>query len=457
MITLVGMNHRSAPLDLRERARIPEDELPAALAKLKEAAGVEEAVIVATCNRVELIARSARPGAANEIRAFLAAARGLELSEVERHVYDYEGLDAARHVFGVACGLDSMVLGEPQILGQVKRAYEIAREAGATGPVLDRLLQHVFAAAKRVRTSTGISRHAVSVAYAAATLARGIFDDLRGRSALLLGAGKMTELAARHLAGQGVSDLTITNRTYARAAVLADGLGGSAIPWDEFPAALARVDIVLTGTAAATPVVSRAQVRDVLRARRGKPLFIVDIAVPRDVEPEVRSLDGVYLYDIDDLQGVVDAGLDERRKAADEARRLLDLEVVAFDRWRQSVELGPTIAALRDRLHGVGREEIERFARRLSGMSPEHKAAVEELMRSAMQKVLHGPIVALKAAADSGEAAPRVRMYREIFGLAEPHANARGTGEASEPGAADPPGDAPSRGPHRVIQGGRDT
>jgi glutamyl-tRNA reductase len=451
MITLVGMNHRSAPLELRERACFPEDGLPETLARFKDRVGAPEALIIATCNRVELVARSADPaGTGRKIREFLAAERGFDAETLERHVYVYDGLEAARHVFAVACGLDSMVLGEPQILGQVKKAYAIAREAGATGPVLDRLLQHVLAAAKRVRTTTGISRHAVSVAYAAANLARGIFDDLHGRSALLLGAGKMTELAARHLVAQGVTDLAITNRTYARAAQLASTLGGVAIPWDEFPRALGRVDIVLTGTAAPQPVLSREQVKSALRARRGRPLFIVDIAVPRDVEPEVHDLDGVYLYDVDDLQGIVDAGLDERRRAAEEALGMLDAEVTAFDRWRQSVDLGPTIAAMRDRLHGLGRDEISRFSRRLSSLSPEQHAAVEELTRSIIQKVLHAPIVALKSSADRGEAAVRARLYREIFGLEErPHGEDRAAGEPEAP--ADGP-----LGPRRVIQGGKD-
>jgi len=441
MLTLVGMNHNSAPLPLRERACFAEEDLPAVLSRLLAATGASEAMILATCNRVEILARAPEGVTpAEAIKAFLARERGIEPPTLDSHLYVREGLHAARHLFAVACGLDSMILGEPQILGQVKRAYAIARENGATGPVLDRLLQHGIAAAKRVRTTTGISRHAVSIAYAAATLARTIFDDLSGRSALLIGAGKMTQLAARHLVSQGVSDLKVTNRTYSRAVPLAESLGGAAIAWDAFAAELSRVDIVLTGTAAAHPVVTKALVRDAVRARRGRPLFIVDIAVPRDVEPAVGELDGVYLYDVDDLQGVVVAAMDERRRAAEEAWRMLDVEVVAFDRWRQTVDLGPTIAALSERLHHMGEDELERFARRLASLTPEQRAIVRDLARSLIQKVLHTPIVALKSAAARGEASARAALYREIFGLDEPRPDAEGAGS----------------GPTHAISGGKD-
>jgi glutamyl-tRNA reductase len=442
MITLLGMNHRSAPLDLRERACFPEEQIPETLVRLLERAGAVEAVILATCNRVEILARSRGGNSiARELRAFLAAERGIDPSVVEQHAYVHEGLHAARHVFGVACGLDSMILGEPQILGQVKKAYATARAAGTTGAVLDRLMQHALAAAKRVRTTTGISRHAVSVAYAAANLARTIFESLEGRSVLLLGAGKMTELAARHLATQGVSDFTVTNRTYSRAQDLASALSGRAIAWDGFVRELTRVDIVLTGTAATQPVLSKADLRDAVRARRGRPLFVVDIAVPRDVEPSAGELDGVYLYDVDDLQEVVDAGLGERQRAAVAAARMLDTEVIAFDHWRQSVELAPTITAMSERLHRMGHVEIERFGRKLATLSPEQRAVVADLARSIIQKVLHTPIMSLKSAAERGEAASRMALYREIFGLDRDAA---------------PDDDAEASGPTHAIQGGKE-
>ena len=439
MITLVGMNHASAPLDLRERACFAEGEIEGALSRLRAIEGIAEAMILATCNRVEILARGDDPArVAVKVRAFLAAERGIDEALLERHAYVHAGPAAARHVFGVVCGLDSMILGEPQIQGQVKRAYETARRCQATGPVLDRLVQHALSAAKRTRSSTGISRHAVSVAYAAAKLARSLFDDLTGRKALLLGAGKMTELAARHLVGQGVPSLTIANRTYARASTLAASLSGTAISWDDVPQALERVDIVLTGTAAAVPVLTRETVRRALAARRGRPLLIVDIAVPRDVEPETNTLEGVYLYDVDDLQDIVDEGLGERRRAAEEARRLLEIEVVAFDRWRQVADLAPTISALYERLHGMERDEIARFSRRLASFGEAERATVEELLRALVQKILHRPTLTLKAAADRGEAARFAALYREIFGLDADASREEGSG------------------PQRLIRGGKD-
>jgi glutamyl-tRNA reductase len=449
MLTLLGMNHRSASLDLREQACFREEDVPAALARLRASTPAREALLLATCNRVEILTRSEDgPAMAAALVAFLTRERGLDAATIDRHAYVHEGLSAVRHVFSVACGLDSMVLGEPQILGQLKRAYAVAQASGATGPVLDRLLQQALAAAKRVRTATGISRHAVSIAYAAAHLARTIFDDLEGRAALILGAGKMTELAARHLVAHGVTDLTVTNRTYARAETLAAALGGTAVPWDDFPVELSRVDIVLTGTAAATPVLTKTQVRQALRARRGRPLFIVDVAVPRDVEPGVHDLPGVYLYDIDDLQGAVDAGLSERRRAADEARRMLEVEVVGFDRWRQSVELAPTIAALYEHLHHIGHEEIARYSRRLASLAPDQRAIVLDLTRSVIQKVLHTPITSLKSAAERGEAGARAALYREIFGLIDaPEESSQTQGALSE---------ETGPGPTHAISGGKD-
>ncbi len=419
MLTLLGLNHRSAPVDLRERLAFQEEELPDLLRRLVREPGVTEAMILSTCNRVELLART-DPSleGARVAREFLARERGVRGEEIERHSYTLQGLDSVRHVFHVASGLDSMVLGEPQILGQVKDAYALARDAGTSGPVLDHLMQRCLATAKRVRTETGISRNAVSVSFAAVTLARKIFGELDGRSALLLGAGKMTELAARHLVGNGVGHVTVTNRTFSRAVALAQEIGGEAVPWDDRLAQFEHVDIVITGTAALEPVVLKAHIQKAMRARHGRPLFLVDIAVPRDVEPAVNDVDNVYLYDIDDLQGVVDTNLEERRRAADQARRMIDDEVGAFARWRQTQEVVPAIAALQEHLHRVGRDEIERFRRKLSTFNEDQHQTVEELTRAVIQKILHPAIRSLKASAERGEAAGRTSLYREIFGFA---------------------------------------
>ncbi len=436
MLVLVGLNHRSAPLEVREQLGFSEAELPAALERLVQGGPVEEGVIVSTCNRVEIVARAKdRHAAAAAVKDFLAREHGVSLDEVDKFTYELGEAEAVRHLFRVVSGLDSMVLGEPQILGQVKRAYEVAREAGATGAVLDHLLQQGLSAAKRVRTDTGISRHAVSIAFAAVELAKKIFGDLGGRSALLLGAGKMTELAARHLVANGVSRVVVANRTYSRAAALAEKFSGEAVNWDAGFSFLERVDIVVTGTAAPEPIITKAIAQKAVRARRSRPLFLIDIAVPRDVAPEVNDLDNVYLYDIDDLQGVVDQNLDERRRQAEVAAGMIEGEVDSFCRWRQSLDLGPTIAALRERLHGIGKSEIERFRRRLGALTPEQQQVVEELTRSVIQKVLHHPIRHLKGCASNGQGSDVAGLYRRIFDVSDAAAPSDG-GSAAPPTVA---------------------
>ncbi len=451
MLLLVGVNHVSAPLPFRERLAFPDPDLPAALERLVETRAPREGMILSTCNRVEVVAEAAE-GACDfdDLRRFLARERGVSMDEVQRYTYGYRGRDAVRHVFQVASGLDSMILGEPQILGQIRRTYRAAHAAGTTGPILDHLLQQTLAVAKRVRTETGISRHAVSIAFAAVELAKKIFERLEGRVALLLGAGKMSELAARHLAASGVH-LVVASRTYDRAARLAARLSGNVVNWDEALLNLSRVDIVVSGTAAPEIVLGVARVREGLRGRRGAPLFLIDMAVPRDIDPAVNDLDGVYLYDIDDLQGVVDNNLEERNRAAETARRMIEEEIDAFEGWCNSLEITPTIVALRRTLLDVGSRELERHRKKLLGLTPEQHRAVEELTRSLVHKLLHRPIVHLKASAESGNAGPCTVLYREIFGIptdapeaAEPD---RGTGPAAD-GEERP-------GPRRVLPGGR--
>jgi glutamyl-tRNA reductase len=420
LLFLLGMNHRSAPLPVREKAGFSEHEIGQLLPRLAGGEPFREAMILSTCNRVELLARADDAAGASALKEFLAAQKGFSVSELEKYGYVYQGLEAVRHLFQVASGLDSMVLGEPQILGQVKRAYALAREAGATGSVLEHLMQQCLAAAKKVRTETGISRHAVSVSFAAVTLARQIFGELTGRTVLLLGAGKMTELAARHLVANGADRIVVANRTYTRAMELAAEFGGEAVNWDDAFDAMRRADIVVTGTAAAQPVVTRADVQGVLHGRRGRPLFLIDIAVPRDVEPSVNSLDGVYLYDIDDLQQVVDANLEERKRAAELALRRIEDEVAAFSRWLQSLEVTPTIVSLRQSFQDVGDREIERHRKRLGTLTDEQQRAVEELTRAVVNKLLHSPMRHLKEAASAGNATTVARAYRQIFALPDP-------------------------------------
>ena len=375
--------------------------------------------------------------------------------ELDRHSYHFEEREAIEHLFRVAAGLDSMILGEPQILGQVKQAYQTAHEAGATGTVLERLMQQCLHSAKRIRHETGISRNAVSVAYAAVSLARQIFGKLDGRRALLIGSGKMTHLVAKHLVSHGVSDVSVTSRTFNRAQQLAQRCDGRAVHWEDALARLDEADIVVSCTASATTILSRDQVAQASRKRRGEPLFIIDIAVPRDVDPRVNELDNVYLYDIDGLESVVDSSLKERRRAAEEAAHRIDREVEGFDRWRQSLEIKPTIVSLRETLLGVARTEVERFRRRLGPLSAEQHRVVEEMARSLVQKILHRPVVHLRQAVERGDVDATTALCRKLFGLDDmvPGEDTRG-GRSNDtrpvPDANEP------RGPQRVLDGGKD-
>ncbi len=450
MLVLVGVNHRSAPVALREKLAFPEGALGESLGRLVVREAIGEALILSTCNRVEVIVQSGNPvRALAEVRDFLGAESGITREQVDLYGYDFEGLDVVRHVLQVACGLDSLVLGESQILGQLRRAYAAASEAGSTGPLLRRMFQQVLSAAKRIRHETGISRHAFSIGYAAVALARKIFGDLEGRSVLLLGAGKMAELAARHLTSQGVADLTVSSRTYAHALALAERIGAVAVPWDEAFLCLRKVDVVVTGTAASEPIVRKRDVQDAMRVRRNRPLFMIDVAVPRDVEESVNDLESVYVYDIDALQGVVAAHVEERQLAAERAHRRIETEVEIFGRAWHSREVVPTIVALRRRLHDVGRSELLRLRRKLGSLDPDQEEAVRELAYAIIQKVLHPPIRHLKRASGNGAAEDLRRLYREIFDL--PRTDTQGADEAAggEPGVRAPSSGLTEDGPPR--------
>jgi glutamyl-tRNA reductase len=420
MLVLVGLNHRSAPVAIRERLAFAEDKLPAALRGLRDEEGIDEVVILSTCNRVEIMVRSPEgiDGSAI-VREFLAREREIPAGDLDGHLYQYINDHAVRHLYRVACGLDSMILGEPQILGQLKRAYAMARAAGTTGPILDHLFQRGFATAKQVRTETGISRYAVSIAFAAVELARKIFGDLKGRSVLVVGSGKMAELATTHLVANGIEQVTVTSRTFDHAENFAMKFGGEAVRWEKLGEKLAEVDVVVSGTAAPGVVLDEAEVARALRKRRGRSLFIIDIAVPRDVEPSVNKLNHVYLYDIDDLQGVVEHNINERKRAAASAHRMVEKHGEAFQRWNRGLRMTPTIVALRETIMNVRRQEHDRHRRKLADLTPEQAEAVEALTHGIVQKVLHSPIRYLKTLGDRGDAAEYAAIYREIFGLPE--------------------------------------
>lgn len=440
---LVGVNHRSAPLDVRERLAFPEGALPEAVQRLCRRPEVREAMLLSTCNRTEVLTLIEGPAHGPEpIREFLSTERRFEAADLDRILYVKEGREAVRHLFRLGVGLDSMVLGEPQILGQVKDAFGIASAAGCVGNRLSALLQRSFAVAKKVRTATAIGRNPVSVSFAAVELAQQIFGDLSGCSTLILGAGKTAELTARHLHGQGVRRIYVANRTYSRAERLAGEFGGEAVPFERFLEYLEQVEILVSSTSAPEPVLRFEDAQKVIRRRRNRSLFLIDLAVPRDIEASVNQIDNIYLYDLDDLQHVADEGLAERQRAAAEAERLIEEEVAAFESWSRTQEVGPTIVALREKLFGLRNSEVERFRGRLQGLPPEARQAVEDLTEALLNKVLHGPIQHLKRSAAADGGAERIAAVRQIFGLDEEGAGGPGRSAPAPEPRADREGEA---------------
>jgi glutamyl-tRNA reductase len=415
---VAGLNHRSAPLALREQLAVEEDKLRELLLDLQADDILREVVVLSTCNRVEVYGVAEAPGAARAL-AFrhLCRQRGVELAVVEPLLYTHLDAAAVQHAFRVAASLDSMMLGEPQILGQVKDAFALAQACQTVGPRLHPLFSQAFSVAKRVRTETDIARHAVSVSFAAVELAKKIFDGLSGRSVLLVGAGKMSELAARHLVEQGAFPIYLANRTWARAQDLARALAGTPVPWEELATALAAVDIVVTSTGAPEPVVSTALVSRVMHGRRGRPLFFIDIAVPRDVEPGVDALEDVYRYDIDDLKQVVDANLRERAREALRAEALIEREVGKFLARQGDAEVIPTIVSLRGRLEEIRLGEVRRTLARLPDASPETRAAIDALSAAIVNKILHVPITKLRESSRAGAGRSWLDLVHELFGL----------------------------------------
>ncbi len=460
-ILLYGMNHVSAPVDVRERVAFPAAELTGAVGRLARFEPVAEGLILSTCNRTELLVHARADRAGESLRTFLAAERRLEPDLLERHCYLHRDDKAVRHVFRVAASLDSMVLGEAQILGQVKEAYAAAQQAGALGTVLDSLMQRSFSVAKKVRSETGIARYPVSIAHAAAGLARRIFGDLRDTSILILGAGKMARLAAQHLTRSGVRSLVVVNRTYQPAVELSQELGGRAAPFDRLFDEMAQADIVLASTAAPRTLVSRDDAQRISRARRGRPLFFLDIAVPRDIDPRVNEVDNVYIYDIDDLQSVARRNLQERRHEAERAEAIVARETQTYLNWLKMQELGPLIVELRRHLHQLGRHEMERFRSRIGPLDDRQARMLEEMTGSLINKILHRPIQIMKRAASRTGEDGRIDLVRRIFGLAEMDGRSgdgarpeSGGGVAREPGGEE--GSPIARGAERGEAGSTD-
>jgi glutamyl-tRNA reductase len=426
---VLGLSHHSSPVELRERLAVPADALPAAVKRLTEVAGLDEALMVSTCNRVEIYGL-ADEGAAKRARTFLEETTGP--GSLGAHVYERHGADAVRHAFRVASSLDSMVVGEPQILGQVKDAYAAATDAGVLGSLLDRCFTRAFAVAKRVRSETGIAAGAVSVSSIACDLALQIFGDLKGRRVLLVGAGKMGESAAKHLAKQGAK-LFVLNRSHQRAQELAAACGGEPRSLSELSSELVLCDVAIASTSSDRFVITHELMKEVVRARKYRPLFLIDIAVPRNVDPRVGEMEGTFVYDVDDLSKVAQQNIALRKREADAAEKIVDGEVRAFEEWRRQQDLKPMIVGLREHVRSVLAAELERTLPKIKAATPEDRAALERMIDAATSKLVHAPLSALKAAGERGD--PSVlEALRTLF----PDAHARASGPQRPADGASP-------------------
>ncbi len=411
-----GINHKTAPVAIREQAAFAPEALPAALHDIATHAGVDEATILSTCNRTEVYCRVDH-GDSRKVVKWLYDYHRLPANDLEPHLYLYPDRDAVKHAFRVAAGLDSLVLGEPQILGQMKSAFTTAHKIGATGKILNRLFQQTFSVAKQVRTDTAIGASAVSVAYAAVSLAKKIFQNLAEKKVLLIGAGETVELVARHLREQGVRHILVANRTVERAQLLASACQGEAISLAELPERLPEADIVMSSTASQLPILGKGAVESALRARRHRPMFMVDLAVPRDIEPEVGTLDDVYLYTVDDLHQVIEENMQTRVEAAKEAEKIIDIQVVDFMRWVRSLDSVPAIRQLRENAAAVCQAELRRAERRLArGEDPQK--VMTQLARAIANKFTHAPSDALKQASHEGDA-QLLEAARKLFNLGD--------------------------------------
>jgi glutamyl-tRNA reductase len=414
---IIGVNHNSAPVEVRERLAIPESRLPDTCRDLNAYPGIEEGMVISTCNRVEIVTHTTN-GAAN-LRGFMHDYFQLDPRELDPHLYEFRGKDAVRHLFRVASSLDSMVVGEAQILGQVKEAYATARAIGAVRGQLDQLFSRAFAVAKRVRSETAVGSSSVSIASVAVELAKKIFGTLEGKTVFIVGAGKMSELAARHLMAHGCASIFVSNRTYERAIGLAQKFDGQAIKFDDLYDSCDRADIVITSTGSPNAIFRREHGEQFLSRRKNRPMFFIDIAVPRDVSPEMAKLDGIFTYDIDDLQQAVTSHVADRRKEAESAEAIIISEVERFEARLQTLDVVPTIVSLQDHLETIRQAEIDRVRGRLGPLTPEQEIAVEALTRGIINKVMHTPITTLKTAAKESEATTIVDVVRRLFNLRE--------------------------------------
>lgn len=417
---VIGLNHETAPLEIRERLAFQEGKIGDALCQSSSLASLKENMILSTCNRVEICAAALETDRAGvDLKDFLSRYHGIPLKDFEKNLYLFSGEEAVRHVFRVASSLDSMVKGEPQILGQIKDAYSTAAQSKACGLFLNKLFHRAFFVAKRVRTETRIGNSAVSVSFAAVELAKKIFGALERKTVLLIGAGEMCELAARHLVSGGAEKVLVTNRTYERAVALAEEFKGEPIPFDDVSQGLRRADIVISSTGSPTYILGHDQVAKVLRDRKQKPIFFIDIAVPRDIEPTVNDIENAYLYNMDDLQQVVNQNIQDREIEARKAEAIVEEEVTKFVHWYRTLDVTPTIVALRKKFDEIRKKELEKTLSLHPNLSDKEKKSLEALTSAIINKILHEPLSLLKKNTENGGAELYLDTLQTLFGLSE--------------------------------------
>ena len=416
-IVLLGINHRTAPVELRECIAFSGDESITALQTLQRQPDISEVLLFSTCNRVELLfVTDDKTHTISATKRFIADFNKIPLEQFDDALYIHEGNEAVRHVFRVASSLDSMMVGEPQILGQIKEAYRIAAEMKSSGVILNRLLHRTFFVAKRIRTETGIGDRAVSISYAAVELGRKIFGNLAGKSVLLVGAGEMAELAVEHLIRNKASEIYVANRTFENGVELAKKFNGKPIRFEEITNFLESIDIVISSTGSPEFVITRDQVKSVIRKRRNRPIFFIDIAVPRDIDPRVNRLTNSYVYDIDDLQGVVDDNIEDRQHEAIKGERIIDEAVIGFRRWYDSLEVVPTIIALRKKMESIAAAEIKKTLNS-NNIPADSASAIQKMAAALINKILHDPTMFLKKDGMVEDKSLYIDTVRKLFKL----------------------------------------
>ena len=417
-IVIVGLNHKTAPVEVRECIAFSEDEAVAGIEALSHLPAVAEALLFSTCNRVEILfTTDDRKKATAEVMAFISDFKSIPMDDFKASLYVYAGDAAITHLFRVAGSLDSMIVGEPQILGQIKEAFRLATAHKTSGVVLNRLLHKTFSVAKRIRTETGIGDHAVSISYAAIELGKKIFGTLEGKNVLLMGAGEMAELAVEHLIRNKIDKITVANRTFERGVALARKFNGHPIHFEEIADHLKTADVVIGSTGARYPVLHADQVKKIMKNRKNRPIFFIDIAVPRDIDPEINRLGNAYVYDIDDLKNVIQENLEDRKKEARKAERIIEESVIHFNKWFENLKVVPTIIALREKIETIARNELEKTLQSFKDMPQENRQAFDKMIQAMTNKILHDPTMLLKSTGTHWNKSVYLDLIHKLFDL----------------------------------------